>query len=131
MVIPAHEDFGTRSKRNDVEEKLCFEKFLRVTEDSHEDNLLEDSFDFDPDNLPNFISEEDRIFNSKARFSFGEFGLLTVQSFADGHVRILSVSFSGNLKPMKAKNPYFNSSSIRINIHWRTIQPPFSERFSK
>ena len=69
MVIPAHEDFGTRSKRNDVEEKLCFENFLKVTEDSHEDNLLEDSFDFDPDNLPNFISEEDRIFNSKARFS--------------------------------------------------------------
>ena len=52
MVIPAHEDFGTRSKRNDVDEKLCFENFLKVTEDTHEDNLLEDSFDFDPDNLP-------------------------------------------------------------------------------
>ena len=94
MVIPAHEDFGTRSKRNDVEEKLCFENFLKVTEDSHEDNLLEDSFDFNPDNLPNFISEEDRIFNSKAHFGKSIAGQLTVQSFADGHVRILSVSFS-------------------------------------
>ena len=69
-MIPAHEDFEARSKRNDAEEKLCFENFLKVTEDSNE-VLLEDSFDFDPDNLPNFISEEDRIFNSKPGFIFG------------------------------------------------------------
>ena len=69
MVIPAHEDFGTRSKRNDAEEKLCLEEFLRATEDSNED-LLEDFFDLDSNNLPNFISEEERIFNSKAGFSF-------------------------------------------------------------
>ena len=67
VVIPAHEDFGTRSKRNDAEEKLCLEEFLRATEDSNED-LLEDFFDLDSNNLPNFISEEDRIFNSKAGF---------------------------------------------------------------
>ena len=68
MVIPAHEDFGTKSERNGVEEKLCFEDFLRATEDSNED-LLEDFFDLDTDNLPNFISEEDRIFNSKVLVS--------------------------------------------------------------
>ena len=69
MVIPAHEDFETRSKRNDDEEKLCLEEFLRATEDLNED-LLEDFFDLDSNNLPNFISEEDRIFNSKAGFRF-------------------------------------------------------------
>ena len=69
VVIPAHEDFGTRSKRNDAEEKLCLEEFLRATEDSNED-LLEDNFELDSKNLPNFISQEDRIFNSKAGFRF-------------------------------------------------------------
>ena len=70
MVIPAHEDFETRLKRNDAEEiRLCLEEFLRATEDLNED-LLEDFFDLDSNNLPNFISEEDRIFNSKAGFRF-------------------------------------------------------------
>ena len=77
MVIPAHEDFRTRSKRNDAEEKLCLEEFIQATEGSN-DNLLEDFFDLDSNNLPNFISEEDRIFNSKARFRFSFFRICPI-----------------------------------------------------
>ena len=67
MILPAHEDFGTRSQRSDIEEKLCFEEFLQATEYANEE-LLEDLFDLDLDNLSNFIAEDDRIFNSKTGF---------------------------------------------------------------
>ena len=64
-IIPPHNDFVKKLKSKE-EAQTCIDEFLQTTKSFVD--VLEDAFELDQLNMPTYVSEEDRIFNSKGGF---------------------------------------------------------------